>query len=88
MTKFYSFEANQDFRIFFYFLESIRTIIELTEFMKFKESQKRWSEINEAESEYLTADKKHRLEEIKTTGEFVDQQAKNYLINPLTPPAL
>lgn len=53
--------------------ENIRTVVELTEFLKFKESQKRWSEINEAESEYLTADEKSRLEELKTKGEFVDQ---------------
>ena len=53
--------------------ENIRTVVELTEFLKFKESQKKWSEIKEAESEYLTEDQKSRLEEIKTKGEFIDQ---------------
>lgn len=53
--------------------ENIRTVIELTEFLKFKEAQKRWSEINEAESEHLTEDEKSRLEEVKAKGEFVEQ---------------
>ena len=53
--------------------ENIRTVIELTEFLKFKESQKRWSEINEAESEYLAKDEKSHLEEVKLKGEFIDQ---------------
>jgi hypothetical protein len=31
--------------------ENIKTVIELTEFLKFKEGQKRWSKIRESEAE-------------------------------------
>lgn len=53
--------------------ESIKTVIEMAEFLKFKESQKKWNEINESEPEYITAEEHTHLEEVKSKGEFVDQ---------------
>jgi hypothetical protein len=53
--------------------ENVRTVIELAEFLQFKESQKRWNEINETASDYITEAEKSRLDEVKTEGEFISQ---------------
>jgi hypothetical protein len=53
--------------------ENIKTVIEMAEFLKFKESQKKWNEINESEHEYLTEKEQSHLEEVKAKGEFIDQ---------------
>ncbi len=53
--------------------ESIKTVVEIAEFLKFKESQKKWNEINQSEPEYITTEEQAHLEEAKAKGEFVDQ---------------
>jgi hypothetical protein len=53
--------------------ENIKTVIEIAEFLKFKESQKRWNEINESGPEYIAAEEQAHLEEVKAKGEFIDQ---------------
>lgn len=53
--------------------ESIKTVIEMAEFLKSKESQKMWNEINEYEPEYITEEQQTHLEEVKAKGEFIDQ---------------
>lgn len=54
--------------------ESIKTVIEMAEFLKFKENQKKWCEINESEHEYITDDERAYLEKVKATGVFVNQE--------------
>ena len=53
--------------------ENITTIIHMTEFLKFKESENIWSEINKSEHEYMPEEETKRLEELKLNGEFIDQ---------------
>lgn len=53
--------------------ENITTIIHMTEFLKFKESENIWSEINNSEHEYISEEETKRLEEIKLNGEFIKQ---------------
>ena len=53
--------------------ENIKTVIDLAESLKFKESQKKWDEINESEHEYITTEEQAHLEEVKAKGEFIDQ---------------
>ena len=53
--------------------ENIKTVIDLAEFLKFKETQDKWNEINELEHEYITEEERLQLEEIKLKGEFIDQ---------------
>lgn len=54
--------------------ESIRTVIEMAEFLKYKENQKLWLKINESEHEYITDDEQSYHDKIKTTGEFISQE--------------
>jgi hypothetical protein len=53
--------------------ENIKTVIDLAEFLKFKETQDKWNEINELEHEYITKEECLHIEEIKLKGEFIDQ---------------
>lgn len=53
--------------------ENIKTVIDLAEFLKFKENQNLWSKINEGENEYISEEEHLRIEEIKLNGEFVTQ---------------
>ncbi len=53
--------------------ENIKTVIDLAEFLKFKENQSIWSKINEAEHEYLSKKERQHLENIKLSGKFIDQ---------------
>lgn len=54
--------------------ENIKTVIEMAEFLKFKENQRIWNEINESEPEYITSEEQAYLEEVKSKGEFIDQK--------------
>lgn len=45
----------------------------MAEFLKFKEAQDKWNEINELEHEYITEEERLHLEDIKLKGEFIDQ---------------
>lgn len=53
--------------------ENIKTVIEMAEFLKFKENQKKWCQINESEHEYITDDEKAYLNKVKSNGVFVSQ---------------
>lgn len=53
--------------------ENIKTVIEMAEFLKFKEQEKKWSELCESEPEYTTTQEEARLEKLKAEGKFVDQ---------------
>lgn len=52
--------------------ESIKTVIDIAEFLKFKEDKIIWDTINEEEHEYISERERQDLEEIKTNGEFID----------------
>ncbi len=53
--------------------EDIKTVIDMAEFLKFKENQNKWSKINESDYEYITEGERLHIEEIKSKGEFIDQ---------------
>lgn len=53
--------------------EDINTVICFAEFLKFKETQKRWNQIAETPAEYLTKEERLHIEELKAKGQFVDQ---------------
>ncbi|MCX7922106.1 MAG: hypothetical protein N3B21_08870 [Clostridia bacterium] len=53
--------------------QRIKTVIEMAEFLKFKESQKKWNEINESGTEYITVEEQTQLKEVKVNGEFIDR---------------
>ena len=53
--------------------ENIKTVIDMAEFLKFKENQKIWNKINESEHEYISEEECLHLKEIKLNGEFIDQ---------------
>lgn len=53
--------------------ENIKTIIDLAEFLKVRESQKNWDEINDSEHEFITTEEQIQLEEVKAKGQFIDQ---------------
>jgi len=53
--------------------ENIKTIIDLAEIFKVRESQNKWDEINESEHEFITAEEQSHLEEVKEKGQFIDQ---------------
>lgn len=53
--------------------ENIKTVIEMAEFLKFRENQSIWDKINEAENEYISEEEHRRIEKIKLNGEFIGQ---------------
>ncbi len=53
--------------------EDIKTVVDIAEFLKFKESQNIWTKINESEHEYISEEERLHFEEIKLKGEFIDQ---------------
>ena len=53
--------------------EDIKTVIDLAEFLKFKNEQNIWTKINEKQSEYITVKETHAIEEIIKRDEFIDQ---------------
>ena len=53
--------------------ENIKTVVDLAEFLRFKEKQNLWDKINESENEYITEDEIKRIEKIRLDGEFIDQ---------------
>ena len=50
-----------------------RTTVGLAEFLKDRESRKKWDEINESEHEFITAEEQSHLDEVKAKGQFIDQ---------------
>ena len=63
--------------------ENIKTVIDLAEFLKDRESQNKWNEINESEHEFIRAEEQSYLEEVKANGQFIDQDEllKELVIN-------
>lgn len=55
--------------------ENIKTLIDMAEFLKFKENQSIWNKINETDVEYIAEEEYLRIEEIKSNGEFIDQDS-------------
>jgi len=55
--------------------ENIKTLIDMAEFLKFKENQNIWNKINETDVEYIGEEEYLRIEEIKLNGEFIDQDS-------------
>lgn len=53
--------------------ENIKTVIDMAEFLKFKENQNIWSKINESEHQYISEEERLQLKEIKLKGEFICQ---------------
>ena len=53
--------------------ENIKTVIDMAEFLKFKENQNIWNKVNEAGNEYISEEEHLRIEEIKLSGEFITQ---------------
>lgn len=54
--------------------ENIKTLIDMAEFLKFKENQNLWSKINEAENEYISEEEYLHIKKIKLNGEFISQE--------------
>ncbi|KUO62909.1 MAG: hypothetical protein APF84_13160, partial [Gracilibacter sp. BRH_c7a] len=50
------------------------TVIEIAEFLKFKETQQQWNKINESEPEYITEEERANLNDLKSKGEFIKQR--------------
>ncbi|MDD2397886.1 MAG: hypothetical protein PHN25_06080 [Tissierellia bacterium] len=48
-------------------------MIDLTEYLKFKERQSIWCKINESEKEYISKDER-KLDELKSSSEFISQE--------------
>ena len=53
--------------------ENIRTVIDIAEYLKFKENQIIWNKINESEKEYISEEERKHIEELKSNGEFINQ---------------
>ncbi|MFW5649019.1 MAG: hypothetical protein ACOX0L_07205 [Natronincolaceae bacterium] len=53
--------------------EDIKTVIDLAEFLKFKETQDRWNKIDASGHEYITEEERLRLKEVKSKGDFIEQ---------------
>ncbi|MDD2211730.1 MAG: hypothetical protein PHS83_00510 [Clostridia bacterium] len=54
--------------------DSIKMVVKIAQFLKFKENQSKWNEINESEPEYITEEERAHLEEVKMKGDFIDQK--------------
>lgn len=54
--------------------ESIKTVIDIAEFLKLKENKIIWDTINETEHEYISERDQQHLKDIKINGEFIDQE--------------
>jgi len=54
--------------------ENVKTIINIAEYLKFKETQDIWDKINESEHEYISEKELKLIEKIKSQGEFISQE--------------
>lgn len=55
--------------------ENIKTVIDMAEFLKFKENETIWDNINEADVEYLSDEEYQEIEAIKLKGEYIGQDS-------------
>ena len=53
--------------------ENIKTVIDIAEYLKFKEKQSIWDKINESQEEYITDEELKHIEELKANSEFISQ---------------
>lgn len=53
--------------------ENIKTVIDIAEYLKFKEKQSIWNKINESQEEYITDGELKHIEELKANSEFISQ---------------
>jgi len=53
--------------------ENIKTVIDIAEYLKFKENQSIWDKINESQEEYITDEENKHIEELKANSEFISQ---------------
>ncbi len=53
--------------------ENIKTVIDIAEYLKFKENQSIWDMINESQEEYITDEELKHIEELKANSEFISQ---------------
>lgn len=54
--------------------ENIKTVIDITEYLKFKENQSLWNKINESENEYISEEERKHIEKLKSSNEFISQE--------------
>ena len=53
--------------------ENIKTVIDIAEYLKFKEKQSIWDKINESQEEYITDEELKHIEVLKANSEFISQ---------------
>ncbi|MDD3227071.1 MAG: hypothetical protein PHG56_05985, partial [Tissierellia bacterium] len=53
--------------------ENIKTVIDIAEYLKFKENKSIWDKINESQEEYITDEELKHIEELKANSEFISQ---------------
>jgi len=54
--------------------ENIKTVIDIAEYLKFKEIQGIWDKISEDEKEYITEEERNLIDQIKSNNEFISQE--------------
>ena len=54
--------------------ENIKTVVDLVEFLKYKEDQIRWHQINESEHEYITEEEENDIDKAKYEGEYISEE--------------
>lgn len=53
--------------------ENLKTVIDIAEYLKFKEKQSMWEKINESEKEYLSEEERKHIDELKSSSDFINQ---------------
>lgn len=53
--------------------EDLKTVIDIAEYLKFKEKQGLWEKINESDKEYLSEEERKHIEELKSNVDFINQ---------------
>lgn len=53
--------------------ENLKTVIDIAEYLKFKEKQSIWEKINESEKEYLSEGERKNIDELKSNSDFINQ---------------
>ena len=53
--------------------ENIKTVIDIAEYLKFKENKSIWDKINESQEEFITDEELKHIEELKANSEFISQ---------------
>ncbi|MPN01692.1 hypothetical protein SDC9_148903 [bioreactor metagenome] len=53
--------------------ENLKTVIDIAEYLKFKEKQSVWEKINESGKEYLSEEERKNIDELKSNSDFINQ---------------